>query len=173
MAAEPTAQRRQIYGGYKGKDNPSERDKIMHFLDEYRSSEGFVAEYLSRWIAVSTHEGLKGGLRTICEREAAHSRLLEARLRELGGVPQAAVPAERREQSMALYASAEKTDVEKLRSLARLFRNPEDFLRPLSDLITQIQDDPHSKELLRTILDDERASISWLVETYKVLSGKT
>ena len=171
MATEGKAQRRQIYGGYKGKDSPSEQDRLMHFLDEYRCSEGFVAEYLSHWIELSKHENLKGGLRTIREREAAHSRLLEARLRELGGVPQATIPAERREQSLALYASAEKTDVEKLRSLAILFQDPDDFLQPLTDLIAQVQEDPHSKELLRTILDDERASISWLVETYKTLSA--
>jgi rubrerythrin len=171
MATEGKAQRRQIYGGYKGKDNPSERDRIMHFLDEYRCSEGFVAEYLSQWTALSTHDSLKGGLPMIREREAAHSRLLEARLRALGGVPQATIPTERREQSLALYASAEKTDVEKLRSLAILFQDPDDFLQPLTDLIAQIQEDQQSKELLRTILDDERASINWLVETYKTLSA--
>jgi rubrerythrin len=168
--SDANTQRRQVYGGYKGNDTPTERERIMHLLDEYRCSEGFVAEYLGRWIELSNNESLKGGLRTIREREAAHSRLLEARLRELGGVPQATLPAARREQALALYTSAEKTDVEKLRSLAVLFQDPVDFLKPITDLIAQIQGDQQSKELLRTIIDDERASISWLVEMYHTLS---
>jgi hypothetical protein len=168
--SEKNIQRRQVYSGYRGKENPGEREKIMHLLDEYRSSEGFVAEYLGRWIEVSDHEGLKGGLRTIREREAAHSRLLEARLRELGGVPQAAVPEERRNQSLALYASPEKKDVEKLHTLAILFQDPADFMKPVTDLIEQIQEDQQSKELLRTIVEDEWASIKWLVEMSRRLS---
>ena len=64
--------RRQVYGGYQGKERPSEQERIMHLLDEYRCSEGFVAEYLGRWIELSGDEALKGGLQTIREREAAH-----------------------------------------------------------------------------------------------------
>jgi hypothetical protein len=166
---EATTLRRQVYGGYKGKDHPTERERIVHLLDEYRCSEGFVAEYLGRWIELSHNDGVKGGLRTIREREAAHSRLLEARLRELGGVPCAIMPEERRVQAMALYASAEKTDEEKLRALAILFQDPGDFLKPVTDLIEQIAEDQQSKELLRTIIDDEKASINWLVEMYHTL----
>lgn len=53
--------RRQVYGGYTGKRNPSERDKTMHLLDTYRCSEGFVSEYLADWMSVSTHASVKGG----------------------------------------------------------------------------------------------------------------
>jgi hypothetical protein len=70
---------------------------------------------------------------------------------------------------MALYSSAEKTDEEKLRALAILFQDPEDFLKPVTDLIEQIEEDQQSKELLRTIIDDEKASIHWLVEMYHTL----
>jgi hypothetical protein len=162
--------RRQVYGGYKGKENPSERERILHLLDEYRCSEGFVSEYLGRWIELSSNEALKGGLRTIREREAAHSRLLETRLRELGGELRAIIPAERREQSLALFASSERSDVDKLQALAVLFADPADFMKPVTDLMEQIQDDQQSKELLRTIVDDEWASINWLVGMYKRLS---
>jgi hypothetical protein len=163
--------RRQVYGGYKGKENPSEHERILHLLDEYCCGEGFVSEYLGRWIELSSNEALKGGLRTIREREAAHARLLEARLRELGDEPRATIPTERREQSLALFASAEKTDAEKLLALAVLFADPADFLRPVTDLIAQIQEDPQSRELLRTIVDDEWASINWLVGMHKAVSG--
>jgi hypothetical protein len=164
------APRRQVYGGYKGKENPTERDKVAHLLDEYRCSEGFVSEYLGRWIELSPNEALKGGLRTIREREAAHARLLEARLRELGGEPRSVIPTERREQSLALFASGEKSDADKLQALATLFADPVDFMKPVTDLIEQIQEDLQSKELLRTIVDDEWASINWLVGMSKRLS---
>lgn len=170
MSATP---RRQVYGGYKGKENPSERERILHLLDEYRCSEGFVSEYLGQWIELSSNEALKGGLRTIRERESAHSRLLEARLRELGGEPRATIPPERREQSLALFASAEKSDADKLQALATLFADPVDFMKPVTDLVEQIQEDQQSKELLRTIVDDEWASISWLVGMYKAVSGSS
>ena len=163
--------RRQVYGGYTGKSNPSERDKIAHLLDTYRCSEGFVSEYLADWMSVSSHDSVKGGLRTIQEREAAHSRLLEARLRELGGSPQATIPDKQRQQSLALFASAERTDLDKLRALADLFADPDDFLQPITDLIEEIQEDQLSKELLRTIIDDERMSIQWLVGAYQTLSA--
>ena len=164
------AQRRQVYGGYTGKDHPNERERIMHLLDEYRCSEGFVSEYLGRWIEISSNEALKGGLRTIREREAAHSRLLESRLRDLGGEPQAIIAAERREQVWSLFASAEKTDLEKLRVLSVLFADPPDFMQPVTDMVEKIQEDQQSKELLRTIVDDEWASISWLVGMYNKLN---
>ena len=162
--------RRQVYGGYTGKSNPTERDKIMHLLDTYRCSEGFVSEYLADWMCVSSHDSVKGGLRTIHEREAAHSRLLEARLRELGGSPQATIPDKQRHQSVALFASAERSDIEKLHALADLFAEPADFLQPITDLIEEIQEDQLSKELLRTIIDDERMSIQWLVNAYHTLN---
>jgi bacterioferritin (cytochrome b1) len=166
---EQTPPRRYIYGGYQGKSDPSERDRIMHFLDMYRCSEGFAAEYLLGWMKASSHEGLKGGLLTIQQREASHARILEARLLALEGVPQATVAAERRERDLPFYSSDKTSDLEKLRGLSILFSNPEEFLSPLTDLIDQIQEDQQSKELLRTILDDERASIRWLVEMYERL----
>jgi len=177
MATQDTAvqqrpgQRRYVYGGYKGKGNPSEREKILHLLDEYRCTEGFVAEYLPKWIEVSPHVGLKGGLHMIQQREAAHARVMAARLRALGEVPRATIPAERREREIPFFGSAERSDVEKLQVLANLFGDPNEFLKPVTDLIEQIQEDQQSKELLRAIMDDERASIKWLVEMYQTLSA--
>jgi len=167
---EPAGQRRTVYGGYKGKANPSEREKIMHLLDQYSCTEGFVAEYLPRWIEVSPSEAVKGGLRTVQSREAAHARLMKARLQELGGARQYNIPAERREKEIPFFASPEKKDVEKLHALATLFGDADEFLRPVTDLIEEIQEDQQSKELLRTIIEDEKASIGWLVGMYKTLS---
>ena len=168
-----TSQRRQVYAGYEGPEDPAERDRIVHFIDAYRASEGLVAEYLDRWAEVTPNPGLKGGLRMVREREAAHSRLLEQRLRELGAEPVANLPPERREQSFALYGSAQRSDREKLDSLAELFADPQDFMQPLVELIELITEDDQTRELLRTILDDEWASIRWLVEMHGRASDET
>jgi hypothetical protein len=92
-------------------------------------------------------------------------------LQELGGVRQYQIPAERREKELPFFASAETGDVEKLRALANLFGDPTEFLKPVTDLIAEIREDQQSKELLRTIIDDERASIQWLVGMYETLSA--
>jgi hypothetical protein len=92
-------------------------------------------------------------------------------LQELGESNQLTLAPERRAQSFALYASREHTDLEKLQSLADLFADPEDFMQPLVDLIQDIQDDLQSRELLKTVMADEYASISWLVEMYNERAG--
>src|SRR5262249_765400 len=97
--------------------------------------------------------------------------VLETRLRALGGEPQATVPPERQEKEIPFFGSSAKSDIEKLRVLDELFGEPEEFLKPLTELISQIREDQQTKELLRTILDDERASIQWLKEMYHRLSG--
>ncbi len=156
---------------YNGTSHATEKDMILALLDEYRCGENFAAEYLNDWLVVSDQACVKGGLQTIQQREAFHAQLLEARLRELGGSPQCMVPAERREKELPFFASKEKTDVEKLQSIAELIKDPEAVLRPITDSIDQIQDDQQTKELLRTIIDDEMSSIKWLMESCEMLSA--
>jgi hypothetical protein len=85
------AQMRELQTGgakyvFNGKAHASEREMILHFLDEYRCAENFAAEYLNRWSEVSDQACVKGGLRAIQQRETYHAKLLEDRLRELGGI---------------------------------------------------------------------------------------
>ena len=155
---------------YNGTSHATEGEMIMHLLDEFRCGENFASEYLNRWIAVSDQECVRGGLRTVQQRETFHAQLLEARLRELGGIPQCTVPAERREKELQFYASAEKKDLEKLQSIAALIKDPAQVLKPITDVIDQIQEDQQSKELLRTIIDDEMSSVKWLLEACQTLS---
>ncbi len=156
---------------YNGISHATEKDMILALLDEFRCGENFAAEYLNGWIEVSDQACVKGGLQTIQQREAFHAHLLEARLRELGGDPQCTVPAERRDKELPFFTSKEKTDVEKLQSIAELLKDPEAALRPLTDSIDQIQADQQTKELLRTIIDDEMSSIKWLMESCEMLSA--
>jgi hypothetical protein len=161
---------RVVYGGYKGKPDPSERDRIVHLLDVYRSTEGFVAQYLPKWIEVSPSEAVKGGLRTVQAREAAHARLMKARLMELGERAEAEVPEERRQKEIPFFSSPTVSDREKLQVLANLFGNPEAFLKPVTDMVNDIKDDLQTKELLRTIADDEYESIKWIQAMSRLLN---
>jgi bacterioferritin (cytochrome b1) len=156
---------------YNGTRHATEREMIMHLLDEFRCGENFASEYLNRWVEVSDQECVKGGLRTVQQRETFHAQLLEARLRELGGIPQCTVPAERREKELQFYASAEKKDLEKLQSVAARLKDPAQALKPITDVIDQIQEDQQSKELLRTLIDDEMSSIKWLLQACQTLSA--
>ena len=156
---------------YNGTSHATESEMIMHLLDEFRCGENFASEYLNRWIAVSDQECVKGGLRTVQQRETFHAQLLEARLRELGGVPQCTVPVERREKELQFYASAEKKDLDKLQSIAARIKDPAQVLKPITDVIDQIQEDQQSKELLRTLIDDEMSSIKWLLQACQTLSA--
>lgn len=137
-------------------------DDLIDTLDRYRSIEGWNAEYLERWIAVTGDGGLRGGLRTILRREKAHTAELEARIRELGGAPRAAIPAAQREQSLAFYGSTDVPDVAKLASLVEIFRDPPTLLGFVIAAVEGQHRDEETRELLRTILDDEMATIEWV-----------
>ena len=156
---------------YNGKAHATEREMIMHLLDEARCAENFAAEYFNRWVEVSDQECVKGGLRMVQQRECFHAQILEARLRELGGIPQCTVPAERRDKELPFYASAEKKDLEKLQSIAEQIKDPAATLKRITDVIAQIKDDQQSKELLRSFIDDEMSSIKWLTEACETLSA--
>ncbi|HKA53421.1 MAG TPA: hypothetical protein VKJ47_07135 [Candidatus Binatia bacterium] len=157
---------------YNGQNHASEREMIMHLLDEFRCGENFASEYLNRWIEVSDQDCVKGGLRVVQHREAYHAQILEARLRELGGIPQCTVPQERREKELTFYSSSEKKDAQKLLSIAERLSDPAAALKPITDVIAQIQEDQHSKELLRSLVDDEMSSIKWLMEACKTLNSQ-
>lgn len=167
------SQQRYVYVGYQGNDNPTERDLILHLLDTYSTTEGFVAQYLPKWIEISPNETVRGGLRTVQGREAAHARLMKTRLRELGGDSNAKIPEERREKEVPFFSSPDHSDVEKLKVLSDLFGDGEAFLSPVMDVVDRIADDLLTKEMLRTILDNEMESIVWVQAMHRTLSAET
>ena len=156
---------------YNGKMHATEREMVMHLLDELRCAENFASEYLNCWVQVSDQECVKGGLRMVQQRETFHAQILEARLRELGGIPQCTVPTERRDKELPFYASTEKKDLDKLQSIASRIKEPATIFKPITDVIAQIKDDQHSKELLRSFVDDEMSSTKWLLEACETLSA--
>jgi hypothetical protein len=156
---------------YNGKMHATEREMLMHVLDELRCAENFASEYLNSWLQVSDQECVKGGLRMVQHREAFHAQVLEARLRELGGIPQCTVPTERRDKELPFYSSTETKDLDKLQSIASRIKEPATLFKPITDVIAQIKDDQHSKELLRSFVDDEMSSTKWLLEACETLSA--
>lgn len=156
---------------YGGKTYASEREMITALLDEFRCGENFAAEYLGKWVDVSDQDCVKGGLRVVQQREAYHAQILEARLRELGGIPQCTVPQERREKELPFFSSTEANDAQKLLSIASRIGDGATVLKPLTDAVAQIQEDQQSKELLRSLIDDEMSSLKWLMETCQTLNA--
>ena len=133
---------------------------------------GLLRTTCLKWIEVSRNEAVKGGLRTVQRREAAHASLMKARLRELGKSLTAEIPAIRREKEISFFASTEHTDEEKLKVLSDLFGDAEAFLSPVTQVIGQITEDLQTKEILKTILDDERESVSWVQGMYQTLNSQ-
>lgn len=154
-----------------GKSHASERDMILALLDEYRCAENFASEYLGCWNEVSNQDCVKGGLRVIQQREAYHAKLLEARLRELGGNPQCTVSSDMRAKEMGVYAAKDKSDVEKLQYVADQIQDLPKALSFITDVIDQIQEDQQTKELLRSLVQDEMSSAQWLLEAHQLMGG--
>ena len=157
---------------FGGKSYDTEREMLVAFLDEYRCAENYAADYFNSWSEVSDEACVKGGLLAIQQREAFHGQLLEARLRELGGSPQCSVPTEQREKDMVLYASTDKNDAEKLMHVTSQFPDLAKALSFITDVIDQIQDDQQSKELLRSMVQDEMSSGNWLMGACQLLNGE-
>jgi hypothetical protein len=139
------------------------RPGIARFLDDLRAAEAAGAEVLLAWIAVCTHDGLRGGLRTIAEREAAHAELLDERLRELGVPCTATLSDAVRNSALERYGSATVSDEHKLDLVLARYPDDASATRPIHAVIDDLRDDdPETRELLRLVADGETATIAWL-----------
>lgn len=150
----------------------TEREMILRVLDDFRCTEAFGAEYVPLWLRTSDQDLVQGGLRVVGEREAFHARLMEDRLRELGGVPRCQIPADVRKRKLAFYASTKLNDGGKLRDEAAEIGDPAQALRRYTDVVDQIRDDVVTKQLLHWILQDELNTIRWVMETAAMLNPK-
>jgi rubrerythrin len=139
--------------------------QIVAVLDGYRAAEESGAETLRRWAEISRDAALSGGLRTIAAREALHAQLLAQRVRELGAEPTAAVPGWLSDYNATLL-DPRASDSDRLASILRQFPDIEAALAPLERTIDSLEADPLTREMLRTIGQDERASLEWLHSAY-------
>jgi hypothetical protein len=138
---------------------PSERARVIALLDELQASERAGAEALGEWLGCCRDQCLRGGLRVIRARDAAHAALAEARLRSLGGMPTAQV--NRNLTALCgVIGAAEVSDRSKVAIL--LARFPTRGYDPFADVVLQIEHDSETRALLEAIGDDERVTLDWL-----------
>jgi len=138
---------------------------IVAVLDGYRAAEESGAETLRRWAELCRDAALAGGLRTIAAREALHAELLAQRVRELGSEPKAAVPSWLLDYNASLI-DPRASDAQRLQAIVSQFPDIETALAPLEKTIEALSEDPLTREMLRTIGQDERASLEWLHSAY-------
>lgn len=150
---------------------PSRAEALLGVLDGYRAAEASGAATLRKWSDLCEDAGLAGGLRTIAAREAFHAELLDRRIRELGGEPQARVPTWLVDYNDAI-TDPRATDDDRLDAIVAQFPDIDAALAPLEQTIESLAGDPLTRELLRTIGQDERASLEWFHSTYATRSAR-
>ena len=142
---------------------------LISFLDQFRAGEALGEASTGAWIDVSDLPCVRGGLRTIQQREGMHARLLEARIKELGGSPAFDLPERIYEQTMQDAGDAEKGDARKVADFVARFPDADAAVAPIHDMIERIQGDDETRFLLQTIAQDERATIEFFVEAAELL----
>ncbi len=136
--------------------------ELIEFLDGFRAAEALGEASLGAWIAVSDSAGVRGGLRTVQMREGMHARLLEQRIKELGGALRAEIPEDVYAQVMRSQADPGRSDVQKLAEFVERFPDIDAALRPILAMADRLEHDPETQSLLRTIAQDERSTLEFL-----------
>jgi hypothetical protein len=143
----------------QGSQTPSERSHTIALLDELRAAEHAGADALAQWIACCRNPRLRGGLRVIQARDAAHARLAAARLEQLGGQA-VATPTRSLVSLCGVLAAKAVSDRSKLSILIARF--PADADDPFAGLAGALEGDSETRALLEAVRDDDRVSLGWL-----------
>ena len=146
-------------------------DELIRFLDQFRAAEALGEASLGAWIEVSDTACVRGGLRTIAQREGMHARLLEARMKELGASPCFEIPGAVYDQTMAGAGDREVADAQKLADFMKRFPDIDAALQPIFDIADKLDHDPETQSLLRTIAQDERSTLEFVRDACQQLSG--
>jgi bacterioferritin (cytochrome b1) len=152
---------------YNGQNYGSEREMLLALLENFRAGEVGGEKSLRAWCAACQIPALRGGLRTIVEREASHARVLAQRLQEIGGQCPAQVQETSRETTLP-----DVSDADKLRELLGYLSGSSDPVAELRRTVLQVEEDQESRALLLTMLDDEDATVRWLRETCRDLTNE-
>jgi hypothetical protein len=147
-------------------------EETVRFLDQFRAGEALGEASLGAWIAASDVACVKGGLRTVQQREGFHARLLEQRIKELGADCRAEVPQAIEEATMRGVADPDKGDAAKVLEFVQRFPDIDAALAPIHALADRLDDDPETQSLLRTIAQDERSTLEWFHAACQQLNGE-
>jgi hypothetical protein len=156
--------------GGAGANETPDCEEVVTFLDGFRAGEALGESSLGAWIAVCESDTLRGGLRTVQLREGSHARLLEERIKELGGSPKAEIPEAIHASVMEGSATREKTDAEKLSEFVARFPDIDAALKPIYTMADRLDSDPETQSLLRTIAQDERATLEFIADACRQLN---
>jgi len=128
-------------------------------LAAFAAAEEASAAVFAAWGRAATHEGLRGGLRTIVARETTHARLLGARARELGAVPDTSMSSDV-VRTATRWGSSGWSDEQKLDALLARYETPDAIAGPISPITADA--DPETVAMLRLIEEGEQTTIAWL-----------
>ena len=143
---------------------PLSEAEVLGFLDQFRAGEALGEASVGAWVEVCRDDWLRGALRTVQMREGMHARLLEARIKELGGSPSAEIPEDIFDASMDRSASTDLSDAEKLAAFMAQFPDPDAALAPLFEMADRMDHDPETQGLLRTICQDEKSTLECIAQ---------
>lgn len=149
----------------------SEREAVVNFLDELHATQMETAIGFAKWAAVCRTTGLRTGLLMIAERDAYHARVLERRVRELGGELHGS-PTEQGSKLVELLANRDISELEKLLALISFIRDPQEAVAPILQFASLLRADLETKQALRLLAEDELSSATWLHEICAVLSSQ-
>jgi hypothetical protein len=163
----------QTQAGFEafGRRYRSEREAIVNFLDELHATQMETAIGFAKWAAVCRTTGLRTGLLMIAERNAYHARVLERRVRELGGELHGS-PTEQGSKLVELLANRDISDLEKLLALISFIRDPQESVAPIVQFASLLRADLETRQALRLLAEDELSSATWLHEICAVLSAQ-
>lgn len=147
------------------------QEALITFLDQFRAGEALGEASLGAWIEVSDVACVKGGLRTVQQREGMHARLLEARMKELGATPSFEIPEAIYDRAMEGAADPEKPDPEKIADFVKQFPDVDAAIQPILDIADKLDHDPETQFMLRTIAQDERSTLEFLHDACRQLNG--
>lgn len=148
-------------------DSERERARIVDLLQSYRASESLNARYCGLWAEASPNARMRGGLRMVQAREGTQARLMRARLKELGETQLSEVPQARQAQAIAFFSNRTRSDARKTRALKPMMDDFDAYFRSLVQAIEDIHEDACTREMLRAIIDDERATTLWFARMYR------
>jgi class 3 adenylate cyclase len=150
----------------EGANGQMTSQEVIDFLDGYRAAEAAAANAFGAWIAVSDTPCLRGGLRAVQMREGYHARLFEERIKELGGSPKAEM--DEAGEAFLMSFGDDRSDAEKVDAFMNAAGDPK-VLEQLEAQAARMNDDEETQFLLRSVIEDERASLALVKQAHEML----
>jgi hypothetical protein len=140
-----------------------EQASVVAFLGALAAATDAAADVARTWTAACRSDGLRGGLRALTQRTAAHAAVLNERLRELGGTPGRITLSPALLAAARLrYGSPEIGDREKLASMVRVADHDATPAERIEGFAASLAEDVETREILRLVAAGEKATLVWL-----------